>query len=68
VGAAGGLSRDPACIPVGAAGGLSRGGRQSRGWAADPRERMEVRTGFCLLFILFSSRDVMCENGLHLYI
>jgi hypothetical protein len=42
--------------------GLSRGGRQSRersiaGWAADPRERMEGRTGFCLLFILFSSRE-----------
>jgi hypothetical protein len=39
------------------------GGRQTRvrgwkgGWAADPRERMEGRTGFFLLFILFSSRD-----------
>jgi hypothetical protein len=32
-------------------------GRQSRGWATDPRERMEGRTGFFLLFILFSSRD-----------
>jgi hypothetical protein len=55
VGAAGGLSRDPACITVGAAGGLSR----DRGWAADPRERMEGRTRFCLLFILFSSRDYL---------
>jgi hypothetical protein len=48
---------------VGPAEGVRRGVQTHRraagGWAGDPRERMERRTGFFfLLFVLFSSRDV----------
>jgi hypothetical protein len=39
-------------------GRMHKGGEESRGGTADPRERMEGRTRFFLLFILFSSRDI----------